>query len=225
MEKRTIKISNNWSEVTLKERLELEKIYSNEELEPEIKTLKAIALLSHEDESTINSISFQDFATLASNLEFLKSSPEFKVPKKITVDGVVYNVISDLTNITTAQYFDFTTLMKQYSESNDEDTLYKMVALFLIPESKKYLDGYDIEDVASIVPNISYGAVQGLISFFIRCRQKFIEITLNYLLNQIPKKQRMELKKQLKKNKIPHTTLLETLVQLQKSQDTILSKS
>jgi hypothetical protein len=208
-----IRIKNDWAEVTLEERLEREDIYSFEEYLPEGKTLYAISVLTGEDEETINNLPLQDFCSLAANLEFLKTTPQFKVPKSITINRHNYSIVSDLTKVTTAQYFDLCSLMKNRQVNKKED-LYNMIALFLIPEGKQYLQDYDIEDVEADVPKIPYAAVEGLISFFLKCRERFMKITVNYLLTQIPnKKQRMKIKKELKENKMTHTALLEMLAQ------------
>lgn len=211
--KKTIKLANNWTELTLSMFWDIQDVY-NSDIPPEEKTLKTLAILSHEDEALINSIPFQDFASLATQLEFLKHIPLTVCPNKISVNGNKYVVVNDLTRLTTAQYFDFYSMFKEYQRNEDRETFAKMCAIFLIPEGKNYLDGYELDSVVQDVYDISYSTINSLADFFLRSRKLFMKTTVNYLLSLIKnKKQRVKIKKELKENKMTHTALLEMLAQ------------
>lgn len=211
---------NSWNEITLGQELRLEEIYSDNDIADEDKALEAIAVLSNESVQVIESMSFNDFYLLVNQLEFLKHKPKFRLVNRISVNKNSYTVLNDISQITTGQYFDLLSLQKVYSETQDREVLYRMIAIFLRPDSsKEYLDNYSIEDILPDIEQIPYAAVEGLITFFFTCQKKFITVIVNYLMKQMKmtKTQRKTLIKNLEKNKISHTALLETLGQLQHS--------
>jgi hypothetical protein len=85
-------------------------------------------------------------------------------------------------NITTAQYISFQELSAQHSE----DKMVQLLACLLIPEGKKFNEGYDIDDVIeAISEHLSIVDANALYAFFLRLSQKSMQSTLNYLIGTL----------------------------------------
>lgn len=65
--------------------------------------------------------------------------------KSIKLDGVEYEIHTDVKDITTAQYLDFQTFYKEF-----EKNYCNVLACFIIPKGHKYNDGYDALETAEI---------------------------------------------------------------------------
>ena len=165
-----------WKDVTLRQFNRLQEALKIEDEEEKVIEIAEIML----GEDVVN-LPISEFKKKISELSFLSEPiPNSIPPKKITVNGHKYYVDCLLGNITTAQYIDFT----NHSKTND---LSKILSAFLIPESRKYNDGYDMIEVMNDINDLPITVVNDIAFFFGRQFSVFMRIFQRYSLKQIEK--------------------------------------
>lgn len=134
-------------------------------------------------------IPLSEFNKLLSKLYFLKTPiPEIVPPKHITINGRRYYVDCLIGRITASQYVDYS----NYVKTRD---LNKIISVFLIPESHKYNDGYDMLEVMKDIEDMPIIIVNAIAFFLLRQSIQSIEIFLRCSKKQLkkmdlPKKQK-----------------------------------
>ena len=108
-----------------------------------------------------------------------KPKPKADCPKKITLNDRKYYVVRKAEDLTAAQYIDY----QNYMKMDDPDSkLAEILSIFIIPDGKKYADGYDIAEVVKDIRDYLPIIVGFNICFFFRKKQaESIERTLIYL--------------------------------------------
>ena len=132
---------DNYNDLTIKKYRELASIEKgDDDMEYGIEILSVLSDISEDD---LMQMPITEFTDLMSKTKFLNTQIERteykKLGKRITVNGKNYRLIKDAKELTTAQYIDF----KSYiSRENFIDMLPYILTVFLVPEEKKYNDGY-----------------------------------------------------------------------------------
>jgi len=170
----------SYSELPINRYLDI-KALVEEDLEPMDMQVKLLSILDGRSENELLNMGFQDFHALVQDSAFLMDQPvpSKKVPSKIIINKHTYEIKKDVSKFTTAQYIDFQTLTAK--EDRDKYLAYIM-ACFLIPEGKRYNDGYDIGEVVQELGE--YLSIQDAINvsfFFQRKYLNSINDTLIYL--------------------------------------------
>ena len=112
---------------------------------------------------------------------FLTDKPKAKAecPKHIVLNEKKYYVIRKVEELTAAQYIDYQTYMKM---PDPDSKLAEILSIFIIPEGKKYTEGYDVVEVINEIKEYLPISVAFNICFFFRKKQiKSIKHTLIYL--------------------------------------------
>ena len=108
-----------------------------------------------------------------------KPKPKAECPKKITLNDRKYYVIKKAEELTAAQYIDYQNYMKM---KDPDSKLAEILSIFIIPEGKKYVEGYDITEVINDIKDYLPILSAFNICFFFRKKQaESIERTLIYL--------------------------------------------
>ena len=166
----------NWYNIDLKTFKELQTVL---EIEDETERIIAMAELILGEEVT--DLPLQEFNEQLKKLEFLTTKvPESIPPKKVEINGRVYDVTSLLGNITTAQYLDFMNHIK----SNDTA---RMLSAFVVPKGHKYNDGYDMQEVIKDMEDLPIPVANSITSFFTAQFAKFIEIFQSSSIKKVKK--------------------------------------
>ena len=132
-----------------------------DELETQV---KLIAALSGNTETEILNMPITEYSALARSASFLSKAPELpdKPAKVYEVGGFRLVPVMDAGKITTAQYIDFQTLAK-----HKEGKVVEILSCLLVPEGKRYNEGYDIADVhKAIREEMSVADAMGTYAFF-----------------------------------------------------------
>lgn len=127
-----------YKELTLDKYLKLKEI--DTEL-PEIEyQLEQLSVIYDKPVEELESLPIPEYTKMVRELAFLFEAPNptGKVPSKINLNGHKYYIMKDVSKFTVAQYTDFQTFYKEY-----DNYLLNILACFVIPEGKKYCDGYD----------------------------------------------------------------------------------
>lgn len=122
-----------------------------------------LAVLCDSDRESLGNILLPDYAKLAKAAQFLRKIP-FYLPKSIiTLNGVDYRVVVDVSKFTMAQYAEYNALRADVSTN-----IAQIVACLLIPTAAKgYADGYDVADVVkAIETELPYYKAHGILHFF-----------------------------------------------------------
>ena len=126
-----------WSDVTLKQFLELKDIMQIED-----ETDRTIAIAELLLGLDVSNLPLSEFNKKMKELSFLKEEiPNNHIVKKVEINNRKYNIDALLGRVSTAQYVDFTNYMKE------ENNITKVLSVFFIPNGHKYNDGYDMEQV------------------------------------------------------------------------------
>lgn len=137
-----------------------------------------IAALSGKTEAEILNMPITEYSALARSASFLSKAPELpdKPAKVYEVGGFRLVPVMDAGKITTAQYIDFQTLAK-----HKEGKVVEILSCLLVPEGKRYNEGYDIADVhKAIREEMSVADAMGTYAFFLDSCRKSTRDTLYF---------------------------------------------
>ena len=126
-----------WNELPMGKFLEIQKIDDEDEIQA---ALKVNAILADTTVEEIMKMPIADVAKMSKARAFLEKKPIMRITRrKYVLGNNTYIFDGRPTAITTAQFIDLQTL--------DKKDVISALAIFLVPEGKKYNDGYDLEDV------------------------------------------------------------------------------
>lgn len=137
-----------------------------------------VAALSGKTEEEILNMPISEYSALARSASFLSKAPELpdKPAKVYEVGGFRLVPVMDAGKITTAQYIDFQTLAK-----HKEGKVVEILSCLLVPEGKRYNEGYDIADVhKAIQEDMSVADAMGAYAFFLDSCRKSTRDTLYF---------------------------------------------
>jgi len=201
-----IKIKNDWSVITLKEFEQIDQILHSD-IPADYKAVNLLSVLSGEEVSLFENMPLGQFTQLTKVLDFLtKEMPKVKVKDSYVINGRKYVVKADIPSISTAQYIDYQTYMREQPVD-----LQKVISVFLIPEGHEYNDGYKIEEVLSDIHDMLIMDAQALGFFIQKQSGLFILVTRDYLSSQ------------MRKMKIPKDKISEDLLPLSNMALSLLS--
>ena len=194
---------HSWQDITIADYKQILEITSRE-LDSE--TEKGISLLSVLCEVSEEEIYNQPISALNGLLEGIKwlnqpfnFNKNWKA-KKITINGEKYNVVPDMNKFTVAQYADF---QIYWDKRGDKDYMGKLLTIFIIPEGKRYNEGYDIVELADTLEQyVSITDFNSICFFFLMDCLRSIKASLycsNWQITKmIWKEKDKEKKKELK---------------------------
>lgn len=105
-------------------------------------------------------------------------------PKSIKIEGKTYDVITDMSKLTTASFIDYQTYVKlPFREAYD-----KVLSCFIIPAGFTYNDGYDVMEVQKLIrTSLSWVEIQSLLNFMLVKYFKSFKRSHQYLAKEIKK--------------------------------------
>lgn len=178
-----------WSDVTLKQFLELKDIMQIED-----ETDRTIAIAELLLGLDVSNLPLSEFNKKMKELSFLKEEiPNNHIVKKVEINNRKYNIDALLGRVSTAQYVDFTNYMKE------ENNITKVLSVFFIPNGHKYNDGYDMEQVIKDMESLPVDIAISESFFFSKQFAGFIKI---FQSSSIKKLEKTDLPKEVKENLI-----------------------
>ena len=198
---------NNWSEISIKKFDEINNILSHinnvnedEALEININLLSILCDVSVEE---IEDLPLTEFSKLVKQTEFLKEMPKVDIKDNYVINGKKYVLCANVSKMTTAQYIDYQTLVK-----NADKNVKELLSVFLIPKGKKYGE-YDLEEVMNDIYNYFPIADARAVSFFFTLVLQSLTKATLISLERRTKKELKKTKTKEEKEKIE--ILLETI--------------
>lgn len=197
----------NWESISIKKFDEISYILShinnvNEDEALEI-NINLLSVLCDVDVEEIEDLPLTEFSKLVKQTEFLKEMPKVDIKEKYVINGNKYVLCANVSKMTTAQYIDYQTLVK-----NADKNVKELLSVFLIPEGKKYGD-YDLEKVIDDIYNYLPIADARAISFFFTLVLQSLTRATLISLERRTKKELKKAKTKEEKEKIE--ILLETI--------------
>lgn len=195
-----MKIIDSYDKLPLGVYLDIMALVEDTTLEEDDRQLSIIALLTGETEDTLLKLPILDFRKLAEKARFLEEEVPrpAAVPKVIRLGGIDLIPTTKITKITTAQFVDYQTCVKEGNKR-----LVEMLSCFLVPAGCEYNEGYDIDYVQNAIRDyLTVTQAQGLAAFFFRRWTALVGSSLIYsalMARRIrPKEKRKEMKEQIK---------------------------
>lgn len=182
----------DWNDVTIEEFKQINILLTDDELDEEDKALGLVALFSDDDPLQTD---FREFRKRLENIQFIgKEIKPAEVKKEYVLGGVKYKLNKNIYNLTTSQYIDYTSYLKNL----DSDTLYEdVLSVYLIPDGCKYNVGYDIDETKRIIrKNMPITDALGIYNFFFLFFRNYMQISLHYLRKRMKKMMRKKDKKE-----------------------------
>ena len=128
----------------------------------------------------------QESAQKVKSLAFLNEFPmkEYRSLKTQVMGGKTYDVITDMSKLTTAAFIDYQT----YTKLSFRDAYDKILSCFIIPAGFTYNDGYDVAEVQKVIrENLSWPEVQSMLHFFLKRYAKSFMRSRQFLIKEIKK--------------------------------------
>lgn len=157
--------------------------------------IKLLSILCDVDEDTITDLPITEFSNLVSKTEFLKDMPKYTIESTYKVGDRVFEVQTNLRAMTTAQFIDFQTLVKEQDKN-----LSNLLACFMLPKGKKYGEDYDIIEVAEYLKkNMSIATARSVMFFFTLEYQVLQKVMLDYSIKEMKREMKNEENEETKK--------------------------
>ena len=174
-------IKKSWKDVTIDEYFDLCERLSDDTLTDYEKIIIKIAFITGKNEDEIWNLTWTEFRELQVEALWMD---EFNINenvkfKSIEINKQKYSIDTNLQNFTVAQYIDFQTFFPKRKEN--QRIIGNILACFIIPQGKKYAEGYDIKElVDNINSNLDIMTANEIMFFFLKQYLISIRATANY---------------------------------------------
>lgn len=187
---------DNYSKLTIGKYLEVKEILS-EDMDALEQQASLIAVLNDMETEDVLDLPLGTYNKLLQSLGFLMELPKPRQapPTKYKIDGIEYDVMLNIQDMTIAQYIDYQTFLKE-----GDKYIVELLSVFIIPRGHKYSDGYDIADVQKkIREKLSIIDAVTLSAFFLSLSQALISSTVRYSIKRMKRLMRKEKNLEMKK--------------------------
>lgn len=198
----------SWREISIAKYYEIDNIRKNK-VDSHEGVCKLIGILADEPEERVRQLTIREIQSLYSKCMFIADPfPEFNIKlKNITINGVKYRILHDLENYTISQFIDYSTFAQR------EHCISEILSTILIPEDKKYNEGYSLEQTIKDIENsldiatatVLFGELKKKFSSSVDSILASLEMQTKILMNMTKKKEKKNLLKvimeKLKANK------------------------
>ena len=185
----------NWDDVTISVYRDILDIVNDKSMTTTEINVALLALFLGISEDDVYNMNVTEVNKLLPNIKFLDNfdfNKNFN-SKKIKLNDNEFMIDTDLTKFTVAQYVDFQTFWGK----NDINTyLPNILSCILIPKGKKYNDGYDIVEVATLIEQyMPITIANSILFFFVKESVSLIrafQICLDWKMRRMKKKMKKE---------------------------------
>ena len=174
---------HNWNEVSISLWKKMDEV-CNRELDSDIeKNIALLALICDCNEDDLYNLSINDLNNEIGKLGWINrfeyNSDRF--PHKLKINGQTYRINPNLQDFTISQYVDFQTFWPKVQKKQYQ-YMGNLLAVFLVPEGKKYNEGYDAVELAKqLEDNVSIATYNSVLAFFLTLSAASIEVSALYL--------------------------------------------
>ena len=164
------------------------------------KQAELIATIEDISVDEVLNMPIQESAQKVKSLAFLNEFPMkgYRSLKTQVMGGKTYDVITDMSKLTTAAFIDYQT----YTKLSFRDAYDKILSCFIIPAGFTYNDGYDVAEVQKVIrENLSWPEVQSMLHFFLKRYAKSFMRSRQFLIKEI-KKEKDQMKREELQSKV-----------------------
>jgi hypothetical protein len=204
---------SSYKELTINQYLGLKDLMADEVADDLGAQARLVAYLDNKTEDEVLNLPLADYHRLVQKTNFLMTLPEpsKKAPAAIKVGNYKLKAVTEVAQMTTAQYIDFENLLGMPER---EKYLASIVACFYIPVGKKYNQGYDLDEVTKLIgDNVSVQDAMDVCFFFQKRYLSSIEDSLRYLEFKTRRMMRKE------KDETTKTSLKEAVTKIRQYRD------
>ena len=178
----TLTIPTDWSSVSLKKYLTLQKDMKNYGDDEEAQTALMLSHLCGLNAEYINSLSIEDYNSVRLALEGFVSNTEYPLQKIIMVNGKEYGFEPNLSAISYGAYVD----ISKFGELTIDDNWPKIMSILYRPITEKKGDMYSIEAYKGEIDDklfleVSMDVQFGTLFFFVNLLTDLLSATLKSL--------------------------------------------
>jgi len=178
----TLTIPTDWSGVTLKKYLTLQKDMKNYGDDEEAQTALMLSHLCGLDAEYIKSLSIEDYNTVRMTLEGFITNTEYPLQKIIKIDGKEYGFEPNLSQMSYGAYVD----ISKFGQLTIDDNWPKIMSILYRPITDKKGDMYSIEAYKGEIDDKLFLQVPmdiqfGTLFFFVNTLTDLLSATLKYL--------------------------------------------
>lgn len=178
----TLTIPTDWSGVSLKKYLTLQKDMKNYGDDEEAQTALMLSHLCGLDAEYIKGLSIEDYNTIRTALEGFINDTEYPLQKIIKIDGKEYGFEPNLSQIAYGAYVD----ISKFGQLTIDDNWPKIMSILYRPVIEKKGDMYSIETYKGDIDdklflNVSMDIQFGALFFFVNLLTDLLSATLNSL--------------------------------------------
>ena len=160
-----MEVKTKWEDVTVRDFIRIREIDELQMASPEEKDMRVAALLAGISYEELEQLPLRDVREIMDSLSFLFEQPgRAKARRKYEVNGRVYELFKDPSEMTVAQYIDYEAIGREgFSKMPAE-----LLSVFLIPRGHQYNDGYDKEQQIEDMLDLGVEEALGVCDFFTR---------------------------------------------------------
>ena len=160
-----MEVKTKWEDVTVRDFIRIREIDELQMASPEEKDMRVAALLAGISYEELEQMPLRDVREIMDSLSFLFEEPgRAKARRKYEVNGRVYELFKDPSEMTVAQYIDYEAIGREgFSKMPAE-----LLSVFLIPRGHQYNDGYDKEQQIEDMLDLGVEEALGICDFFTR---------------------------------------------------------
>jgi hypothetical protein len=178
----TLTIPTDWSGVTLKKYLTLQKDMKNYGDDEEAQTALMLSHLCGLNAEYINSLSIEDYNTVRLTLEGFINNTEYPLQKIININGKEYGFEPNLSQMSYGAYVD----ISKFGQLTIDDNWPKIMSILYRPIVNKKGDMYTIEGYKGDIDDKLFLGVTmdvqfGALFFFVNLLTDLLSATLKYL--------------------------------------------
>lgn len=159
-----VQIIDNYDRLPVGKYMQIGAIDTYDDIERSVQTLEILTGLGHD---VLLSLPIDGYTELTRRAAFLQEPPRARqrVTSFVASDGTELRVQDSPQKMTAAQYIDYQHLIQAEGDHTAE-----LLSVFLIPKGKRYMDGYDAEDVQRIIRDeLPVSVAMGMLNSFL-CR-------------------------------------------------------
>ena len=187
----------SWNTLPIGKYFELREILDNyDDYEGVEGVMNLLSVLTETDVDTLLDLPIYETDMLGEQARFVFT----KIPtgrfglRQITIDGEKYDVVTDFSKVTTAQYIDFNTFY------GDTKKYYcNILTTFIIPHGKKYNQGYDPTELAELFKEkLDIETAERACFFFARWLMNSMKIIQTLYIRSLKKMKKKEMTEEAK---------------------------
>lgn len=179
-----------WNDINIWQYQQIVNVRSKKELDEIDRRLSLVAILNNMTETQADSLTKAEFLALEKELKFLDEDISYNTSKYLEVNGKRYRAIYDVSKMPFARYIE----SKVFSQDLINN-LHKLAATMFMPQKRTWYgkwvdDKYDAskhEEYANDMLMANFNNVYGSLVFFYHVYRNWIEISKDYLANNLTK--------------------------------------